>query len=100
MKSNLPNACHVRWLRTIGLFILAVIVYVLGGGMAWHGGDNPITPAERKANEELLRDIAAIAPEQPAKSRRGLDRLQWFLLASTAGLLIALVVILAAGVLS
>lgn len=87
---NQPNTCHVRWLRTIGLFILAVIVYVLGGGMAWHGGDNPITPAERKANEQLLRDIAAIAPEQPDKPQKtGLKAVQWGLLIVTAGLLLA-----------
>lgn len=92
---NQPNTCHVRWLRTIGLFILAVIVYVLGGGMAWHDSN----PAEREANRRLLDDIAALPPEQPAKPRRRLTRLQRFLLASTAGLLIALVIILVTGVL-
>lgn len=90
MNNNLPNACHVRWLRVVGLIILFVVAFVMGGGMAWHGGDNPITPAERRANEELLRDIAAIAPEQPDKPRRdGLTAVQWGLLIVMAGLLLA-----------
>lgn len=53
-------------------------------------GKQPITPAERRANEELLRDIAAIAPEQPDKPQRdGLTAVQWGLLIVMAGLLLA-----------